>query len=86
MKYTAEISMFRIECESELRFGKTIIKMVLHVGWMVVYWCSFLEDEVSNINAIAPRSKLSKHAFLYIIIRFSNDWSMFMLQLIFYFS
>ena len=31
MKYTADISMFRIECESELRFGKTIIKMVLHV-------------------------------------------------------
>ena len=32
MKYAADISMFRIECESELRFGKTIIKMVLHVG------------------------------------------------------
>ena len=86
MKYAADISMFRIECESELRFGKTIIKMVLHVGWMVVYWCSLLEDEVSNINAIAPRSKLSEHAFLYIIICLSNDWSMFMLQLIFYFS
>ena len=34
---------------------------------------SFLEDKVSNINAIALRSKLSKHAFIYIIIRFSND-------------
>ena len=32
MKYAADISMFRIECESELRFSKTIIKMVLHVG------------------------------------------------------
>ena len=63
MKYTADISMFITECDSELRFNKTIIKMVPHVGWMVVYWCSFLKDEVSNINAIAPRSKLSKHAF-----------------------
>ena len=86
MKYAADISMFRIECESELRFGKTIIKMVLHVGWMVVFWCSFLEDEVSNISAIAPRSKLSKHALICIIIRFSNGWSMYMLQLFFYFS
>ena len=32
MKYTAHISMFKTECESELRFGKTIIKMVPHVG------------------------------------------------------
>ena len=32
MKYTADISMFRTECESELHFGKTIIKMVLHVA------------------------------------------------------
>ena len=86
MKYTADISMFRTECEFELRFGKTIIKMMLLVGWMVVYWYSFLEDEVSNINAIAPRTKLSKQAFLYIIIRFRNDWSMYMLQLIYYFS
>ena len=86
MKYRADNSMFRTECESELRFGKTIIKMVLHVGWMVVYCYSFLEDEVSNIDAIAPRTKLSKQAFLDIIIRFSNDWSMYMLQLIYYFS
>jgi len=68
MKYTADISMFRTECESELRFNKTIIKMVPHVGWMVVYWYRFLEDEVSNINAIAPRSKLSKHAYIYMLL------------------
>ena len=54
--------------------------MMLHVGLMVVCWYSFLEDKVINIKVIAPRSKLSKYAFLYIIItRFSNDWSMCML-------